>query len=403
MNPTYKTFLKLIESHIRNQKPNIELDVDLDEVFTLARKHNLLPLVYDAASLLEFEGKESMRSQALYNMISQTKRTFAFIKVYNYLVQNGVKPLVLKGLVVRSLYESPDLRTSSDEDIYIRKEDYDLCHDLLLRYGYKVDAASANKDPKDAQAMSYISPDLNLCIEVHVNPFGLSGVRKALNKYFRESFDRCITLEIEGCEIYSLCHTDHFLFIFLHLYKHLISYGVGIRQCMDSVLYAKKYYEQICWEQIIAIVRELGCEQLLYCLFDIGNNELGISLDVSGIPFGKSLKVTNRAALLVDMIEGGVFGKSSSERVFSGPVVQVASLNRKKGNVIFGFLKACFPSREYLKYSYPVLQKHPFLLPVVWVLRIIKYMRRTEEPRMVKGLSVARRRLALLEEYGLVN
>ena len=73
MNPTYKTFLKLIESHIRNQKPNIELDVDLDEVFTLARKHNLLPLVYDAASLLEFEGKESMRSQALYNMISQTK------------------------------------------------------------------------------------------------------------------------------------------------------------------------------------------------------------------------------------------------------------------------------------------------------------------------------------------
>ncbi len=62
----------------------------------LARKHNLLPLVYDAASLLEFEGKESMRSQALYNMISQTKRTFAFIKVYNYLVQNGVKPLVIK-------------------------------------------------------------------------------------------------------------------------------------------------------------------------------------------------------------------------------------------------------------------------------------------------------------------
>ncbi|NLN03405.1 MAG: nucleotidyltransferase family protein [Clostridiaceae bacterium] len=403
MNPTCKAFLKLIKSHIRNEEPNMDSDVNLEEVFSLACKHNLLPLVYDAASLLEYEGKERVRNHALYTMIGQTKRTFEFLKVYNFLVHNGLKPLVLKGLVARSLYQSPDLRISSDEDIYIRKEDYALCHDLLMRYGYRVGKTCANKDPKDAQAISYMAPNSDLCIEVHVNLFGLSGVRKELNKYFNESFDRCITLEIEGFEIYTLCHTDHFLFIFLHLYKHLIGYGVGIRQCMDLALFAKKFFEQICWEQIIAIVRELGCEQLLYSLFDIGINELGICLDISDIPFDGNIKVSNRMTLIVDMIEGGVFGKSCSERIFSGPVVQMAASSKKRMNVILGFVKACFPSKEYLKYSYLVLKKHSFLLPFVWVYRIIRYLKRTKEPAVVEGLGIARKRLSLLEEYGLVQ
>lgn len=403
MNTIYRTFLKLIKSHLNNEEPDIDYEVDLMEVFNLACKHNLLPLVYDAASSLVFDGKESIRNQALLQMINQTKRTYGFLKIYNYLVQNGLRPLVLKGLVARSLYTSPDLRISADEDIYIRREDYELCSRLLIQYGCKMDERCSNRNPNDAQAITYMCPDSELCIEVHLNPFGLSGVRKELNKYFEDSFERCIALEIEGCEIFTLSHTDHFLFLFLHLYKHLINYGVGLRQCMDMTLYAERYTDQICWERIIDVVRQLGCEQLLYCILEIGSKDLSVDFDISDIPFDKAMNVTDRSGLLIDMIEGGVFGKSSNGRVFSGPVVQISSLKRKKGNVVIGFLKACFPSKEYLKYSYPILQEHTIMLPFVWIYRIIRYIKRTKEPKLAEGLKVARKRLALLEEYGLVN
>ena len=42
--------------------------------------------------------------------------------LFDKMRQNGLTPLIVKGIVCRDLYPNPDLRTSNDEDLYIPRD-----------------------------------------------------------------------------------------------------------------------------------------------------------------------------------------------------------------------------------------------------------------------------------------
>ena len=96
-----------------------------DQVLELARLHNLFPLLAQQMLLLNPPGlpREAVRSITIQALARQTVATQELLALTQALERAAVPALVVKGAVCRSLYPTPDLRPSSDEDILIRPED----------------------------------------------------------------------------------------------------------------------------------------------------------------------------------------------------------------------------------------------------------------------------------------
>ena len=72
-----------------------------------------------------------MRRQTMGQTAAQIRRTQAFAAVYQDLLIQGIRPVVVKGLVCRELYPSPEQRISGDEDLLLDPESFFRCVKLL--------------------------------------------------------------------------------------------------------------------------------------------------------------------------------------------------------------------------------------------------------------------------------
>ena len=73
-----------------------------------------------------------------------------------------MQPLVMKGIVCRSLYPKPDLRPSGDEDLLIPEKDFAAVDAYFMRKGFVRDKETAMpngaKDGDVPEEMGYIHP-----------------------------------------------------------------------------------------------------------------------------------------------------------------------------------------------------------------------------------------------------
>ena len=56
--------------------------------------------------------------------------------LFDKMRQNGLTPLIVKGIVCRDLYPNPDLRTSNDEDLYIPRDQFGKMDEFLQAEGF---------------------------------------------------------------------------------------------------------------------------------------------------------------------------------------------------------------------------------------------------------------------------
>ena len=72
----------------------------------------------------------------VYKRQMQSRKTGEFLQLYQKLAEAGLTPLVVKGLVCRSLYREPDYRASGDEDILIPAEQFPECSRIFAAVSY---------------------------------------------------------------------------------------------------------------------------------------------------------------------------------------------------------------------------------------------------------------------------
>lgn len=121
----------------------------------------------------------------------------------------------MKGIIFRQLYgEFCDYRPSGDEDILIRKSEYEQVSRVLATNGYITEQEDVTPSQfENVQEISFYNPQRGLTIEVHVNPFGTSNdLRMQLNNCFQNVFQDCCEELIDGTPVTTMSHTDHILF-----------------------------------------------------------------------------------------------------------------------------------------------------------------------------------------------
>lgn len=406
-------FLDILKNALMGRQLSsfVELTPDQwEKMAQLAVQHKVLPLFYEAIRLLpELAGTEFLAhlgKQSRQQIILQTQKSYDFLKLYKSLREAGITPLVVKGIVCRSLYPQPDYRPSSDEDMLVMPSQFAACHDVLLQQGLQTGASYAQLETD--YEIPYRSATSPLFIELHRSLFPPeSEAYGYLNNYFLDIFDTAVQVEIDGICVATAAPTDHLFYLIVHALKHFLHSGFGIRQVCDICLYANAYGDQVNWIILMEQCRQIRAEYFVAAIFQIGEVYLRFNPQQAGYPQQWQMLQVAHEPLLQDILEGGVYGSASMSRQHSSNItlnaVAASKQDRKAGNALLGSL---FPPASKLKNRYPWLEKNPWLLPVAWAGRILRYgkeIRHSSDNSAEEALKIGSERVALLKEYGIIR
>lgn len=382
------------------------------ELFRLSQYHQVLPMVYETVYECEsFAGcsvpaAQMIKSQMIRQVMVQSRKTEEFLHLYQKCLEAGLHPLVVKGLICRELYPEPDYRSSGDEDVLISSDEFGACSDIFLKNG--MEFADPDTDPRTAGEVPYYRKNGVLHIELHKELFSSeSAAYGDLNRLFEQVCERQIQTEVRNTSVYTMCHTDHLLYLILHAFKHFLHSGFGIRQVCDIVMYASAYGSEIDWEEVLDACADIHADYFAAAVFDIGERELDFDRKAAGMSADWDDLKADGTDLLEDLLAGGVFGDSSMSRKHSSNItLQAVSEDRKGHRAGTSILSSLFPDRNYMERRYTYLKKYPFLLPAAWIARIGRYRR---ESRKMEGndaresISIGNRRVELMKEYRIIR
>ena len=402
--------LELLRAFMTGEVPDLAEDnIIWEKIYERSVMHNVFPMVYEAALRSPvFDGaKEGLRQlwkrQTVASVMSQMQKTSRFLDIYRAINREGLQVLVVKGLICRLLYEKPDHRISNDEDLYVCSRDFERCHRLFLEEGLKADAGESLRD---RDVVSYYDAATGLHIELHRQLFSEeSKAYGSFNSIFENAAESHITEMADGVPVMTMNHTDHMLFLICHSLKHFIHSGFGIRQVCDMVMFANAYGSDIDWSYVMKQLKDIHGDVFWINLAAIGERYLGFSKEQAHF-YPEKYAAAEPDALLEDIFEAGIFGKSSENRLHSSNITLDAYAEKGKA-ARSALLTTVFPGRRYLRKRYPILEKYPALLPAVWMGRLAGYGRKLLPGKkkyvsLAESLNIGNKRIELMKKYRII-
>ena len=283
-------------------------EVDWKELYAIAQKQALLGVLFYGIQRLPKElapeQKLLMQWMVMAEMIrKQNIRLFLdSVKVCQNFENEGFANCILKGQGNALLYPDPYMRTPGDIDIYlsggrrkIMKYVDQVCPNQVMRY-HHVDF-----------------PVMKTAIEVHFTPsymfFPIHNSR--MQKWFKEVMDlQCsnvVTLPDGYGEITVPTMNFNVIYILSHLYRHVFTEGIGLRQLIDYYFVLVKSEERRV-KNLTALQRELK----YLGLWKFAGAVMYVLHEALGLPEAKMIApidVNEGRFLLAEIMQGGNFGQ----------------------------------------------------------------------------------------------
>lgn len=224
------------------------------------------------------------------------------VELQSNLRSYGIRSSILKGQVVSRFYgDYAAFRQAGDIDLYV-----DCSREKTTEYARSIGIEKvANWDYKHLHLNAFkdVAVELHYRPDVSYNPFKNLFLQRFWFRHNDDFFNARVSL---GCgEVICPTHTMHIFYMIHHVYRHVISGGVGLRQIMD-LYYAivnRNVSEDIMLKEWI---RKAGLMKISEALMWLLQNVFGVSLDV--LPLGTNEK--EGQFLLNEIMIGGNFGKA---------------------------------------------------------------------------------------------
>lgn len=383
------------------------------EFYHQAEIQNVLPLIFETVYSCPAKQSISPTQQKLYrrktlqDIMLQTMRTETFLRVETALREAGVTPLIIKGIICRSLYPMPDHRPSSDEDLLIPADQLALCHQVLLEQGMSL--LHPEQDISAEVEVSYGMKDNPLHIQVHKQLFSPdSETYDELRAFFDGVWERAVEMPVNGTMMLTLGYTDQLLYLICHAFKHFLHSGFGLRQVCDITLFANRYGSQIDWTRVLICCRAIHAEHFAATLFRIGRSYLTFSPKQAHYPRQWRDLEMEELPILDDLFGSGIVGSRAIRREHSSTLTlhEVAAQKQRNRRRFPHPLRAVFSQAPDAK-EHPYRERKPFLSPIAWGNRVTTHRKNaTHAPDadMSKPMAVEDdRRLALMKKYGILK
>ena len=115
---------------------------DWEKIYDISQKQQLAPMIYQQIFSNEsFQNSDPgfqqfWKGDTIDQAGNQARKSILFLMLFDKMRQNGLTPLIVKGIVCRDLYPNPDLRISNDEDLYIPRDQFGKMDEFLQAEGF---------------------------------------------------------------------------------------------------------------------------------------------------------------------------------------------------------------------------------------------------------------------------
>ncbi len=165
-------------------------------------------------------------------MMRQQQQLLTLQKVWSALEQEGIRPVLLKGLGLARLYPEPYRRVSSDVDLWVGKGQYDKVTAILER---ELDVEWHHESEEVNERHYNFNTKQGLIFEIHPQtiPFILPEEKTALEAIELPAMEHAEEFEFEG-HIFRMPEASfNLLFVFMHAWEHFTSSGAGMKHLAD--------------------------------------------------------------------------------------------------------------------------------------------------------------------------
>ena len=282
-------------------------DADWKVMYTIAKKQALIGVLFhgikqlpkelapDAGLLMQWMGMvQKIRQQNIRMFLDSAK-------VCKNFKQAGFRCCILKGQGNALLYPDPYMRTSGDIDIYL-----DGGRNRVMQYTNKV-------CPNQVMRYHHVDfPVMKTAIEVHFTPsymfFPVHNRR--MQKWFKEVMDlQCsnvVTLPDGYGEITVPTMSFNVIYILSHLYRHVFTEGIGLRQLIDYYFVLRNPDCNIANKAVLQReLKHLGLWKFAGAVMYVLHETLGLPEEKMIAP----IDVNEGRFLLAEIMQGGNFGQ----------------------------------------------------------------------------------------------
>lgn len=278
------------------------------QVLKVAKEQTVLGLVFDVLKDVKVEG--AINKSLIFETIGiteQIKRQNAQInkKLCSFAERcqdAGLKYLVVKGQAIGCFYANPGLRSSGDIDFLI-PEYLNGNHDFNRVF-------TDVEIPKRISEKEYGFDSNGVTYELHTRliDFGCKKHKRIWESIIEEEWKEEHYVEIDGVKVRTLSPTINAVYLFLHLYFHLIREGVSLRQFCDWAIMLHHYKNEIDKEALEDVLQQLDMIRGYRAFGTILVDELGLPEEEFPLPLAEEDKGMKKK-ILEDIFQGGNFGK----------------------------------------------------------------------------------------------
>lgn len=346
MNTTQLGIIALIKSSVTQQPCALPEGFSIEEALSEIKRCNVVPMCYDGAILCGLPRSNPAMQQLFRGycaalmmserQMHEVKRLFAAFD------EKGIDYMPLKGCRMKSLYPKHELRFMRDVDVLIRVEQRQELESIMKELGYVREYDSDHEIIWNSSA---------LCVELH---------KRLIPSYDKDFYTRIgdgwsYAVRTEG-SCYRMNEEDEFVYLFTHFAKHYRNGGAGCRRLVDLWVYLRSHPEM----DKSLICSELDKMKLLSYYYNIYNV---IDTWFNGAPSNE------KTEFISDFIfASGNFGTMENRAKYLGVISQKRD-GKTPGSRLRYLLRVIFPRKEDLIDNYPVLRRHSWMLPLVWVYR----------------------------------
>ena len=318
----------------------------LSDLLKLSAKHDVLHLLVLGLKQngLIPEEHNDLEKYILEAVYRYEQLRYEYETLCDNLEKAQIPFLPLKGAVIRKYYPEPWMRTSCDIDVLVHRENLDAAILYLTNNMNYVVKERATHD------VSMFSPS-GIHVELH---FDLVEEGRANNAIYVLRFVWDDVLLHENSKYwYEMSDALFYFYHIAHMAKHFETGGCGVRPFIDLwILDQMRDIDQVARDRLLA---KGG-------LLKFAN----VSRTLSQVWFGSG-ELDERSKQLQDfLLQGGVYGSVDN---------RVALQQTKNGGRLGYIVSRIFIPYAKLKRYYPILDRHPWLMPFMQIRRWFMLLR----------------------------
>lgn len=340
--------LYLIGCSLNEVAPNGErvAQIDTDAVFKLSQSQGVTAIT---AHALISSGNSEARWQEHINRSIYRVTMFEIERanLIDFMEKSGIWYMPLKGIILMNYYPQVYMREMADNDILFDPRFQSKIKEYFVNSGYTVESYGLlHHDTYHKKPM--------FNFEMHTSLYSLSHARSLVRYY--ENVKSRLEKDADSKFGYHFTDNDFYIHTVSHAYKHYNSSGMGIKLLLDNYVCLKRLGNGLDLDYI-----ESECKKAGFADFE----KLARSTAQKIFSEDRMLELDEDEIRLVEYCVGsGAYGNFNNK---------VRNGVKKNGDSKFKYiLSRIFPSPDVIYYHFPFIGKFKLLLPIGYVLRLIK-------------------------------